>query len=199
MEKYFCSINEKVIWFPVPKVATQSFEKSFTKSGGRLNNITSQQLPDNYGDLFSFIIVRNPWDRLVSAYRDKVVKQWTNNQGEYKIQFYKKYKNMDFKDFVADLTPENICMENHIKPVSKLAPLNDIHYVGRLETVWSDCKFIFSKLGMKFDQLKPTNCTTPCSPGSPFCKYSEYYDNKTKNRVAELYRDDIDTLKYTFD
>ena len=199
MKKYFCNINDRFIWFPVPKVATQSFEKAFIKSGGILNSSLTQQLPENHADLFSFIIVRNPWDRLVSAYRDKIVKQWTNNRDKYRIQFYKKYKNIEFKDFVLSLDSETICMENHIKPVVQLAPIDSIKYIGRLETIWKDCDYIFSEIGLKLTEIKATNCTTPWSPGSSYCKYNEYYDDTTKSKVAELYRDDIDTLKYTFD
>lgn len=199
MKKYFCSINEKFIWFPVPKVATQSFEKTLNQSGGELTGATRQKLPNNYDDLFSFIIVRNPWDRLVSAWKDKVKKQWTDRLDPFRIRFYKKYKDMEFKDFVMSLDVDTIRLENHIKPVVHLSPLANIKYIGRLETVWQDCSYIFSTLGLEFKQLQFTNSTTPWSPGSPFCKYNEYYDNETRDKVAHLYREDIDILKYTFD
>ncbi len=199
MSEYFCSVNDNFIWFPVPKVATQSFEKTCNKSGYDLSVSKYQSLPEGFDRLFSFIIVRNPWERLVSAFNDKVVKQWKVEQNnKWRIKFYEKYKDMDFKEFVMSLDPETIQMENHIKPVVSLAPLKNITFVGRLETMWSDCDFIFKKIGVKYNKMEYTNSTTSWTPQTPYCKYDDKYDDETIDKVYELYQQDIDLLKYEF-
>ena len=201
MKKYFCNINDKFIWFPVPKVATQTIEKTFIASGYELNHSNTQHLPDNFNDVFSFIIVRNPWDRLVSAYRDKIANHWNIKPvSPYRIMEFRPFRGMEFKDFVMSLDSEFIMLENHVKPVVHLAPVKDIKYIGRIETLWEDCEYVFSEIGLEVSELHPAaNCTSAWSPGSPFCKYKEYYDNETRDKVAHLYREDIDILKYTFD
>jgi len=128
---------------------------------------------------FSFSFIRNPWDRFVSSYAYLVEK----HNDEYE-EYIKPFKS--FKDFAINGSTDSL----HFRPQTYWidAPLD---FIGRFEELQSHFDGLCKKLSLTSDILKNSNTTE-------HKHYSEYYDDESKNAVAEKYKEDIDCLGYSF-
>jgi len=137
-----------------------------------------------WADSFKFVFVRNPYDRVVSAWKDKI-------------------KDKTFKDFIChDLVTydvdnnqfhvfDNIVI-HHFSPL--LNPkyfIKDLDFVGRFENLQEDFNIVCDKIGIPRQQLPHKN-------KSKHKHYTEYYDDETRQMVAEKYAKDIETFGYQF-
>jgi chondroitin 4-sulfotransferase 11 len=134
-----------------------------------------------YGGYFKFTFVRNPFDRLVSAffYLDR------GGCNEVDEQFRKErlaqYKG-NFAAFVEDLpafaTAVHFCPQTVwlCDDYGKLLP----DFIGRYENLGPDISEIGKRLGLTLPKLRVLNA----SEHNP---YVSYYDDATKRRVAQAY------------
>jgi hypothetical protein len=133
-------------------------------------------------EYFKFVFVRNPWDRLVSCYHDKVLKK----------KLFKKCWNKDFKYFVNYVKKQNLeTADRHIRLQSSLFPVNAVDFIGRFENFENDFQYVGKKIGLPESKLPHYNITK-------HKHYSEYYDDETRAIVAEMYADDIKNFGYQF-
>jgi len=157
------------------------------------NNVTVQHRKiDQFKDArekeyFTFTFVRNPWERFLSEY------------------FYIKTKNgCRCDDFDKKFpTFEHFVKNNGIK-CCRLAhgcPQIDFvlnanknkltNFVGRCEDMQYDFNYVCGKIGIPKIELPRRNKTK-------HKHYTEYYDDETKQIVAEKYRKDIEYFGYKF-
>jgi hypothetical protein len=144
---------------------------------------------DNY---FSFTFVRNPWERELSAYfyRIKMVKYWKESAIKKSSKWYDVYKNYSnslsrcntFSDWIAD----KAYMEN-----TQLSWAKDVSFIGRFENLQDDFDIICDKIGIPRQKLPHKN-------KSQHKHYTKYYDDETKQIVAEKYAKDIEYFGYKF-
>ena len=143
---------------------------------------------------FKFAVVRNSWDRLVSAYR------FIYNGGgqvEHDLEMQARIKPYeDFGHFVRSwLVPSGLRRGIHFLPQSTFVCLDDgtvpLDFVGHFETLADDFCHITQQLGVE-RSLQHLNA-------SQRRHYKDYYDPETVAIVAELYREDIELLGYDFD
>ena len=123
---------------------------------------------EEFESYFKFTFVRNPWDRLVSAY-----------------QYSKRFGNTtDFKEWVVNIDP------NH-----KYGPQYDFvkgsDFIGKFENLQEDFNIVCDKIGIPQQQLPHKNATK-------HKHYTEYYDDETRQIVAEKYAKDIEYFNYEF-
>lgn len=147
--------------------------------------------PFKYRRMFKFSIVRNPWDRLVSAYfflRDgganDIDRAWADR---HLSQF------RSFREFVREwVTEENVWSWIHFVPQHHFIADRTImvDYVARFETLEKDFKYIASRIG-NTAELKPVNA-------GRHAHFTTYYDAETREIVARSYRRDIDLFGYAF-
>jgi chondroitin 4-sulfotransferase 11 len=155
------------------------------------------QIEHSRNSQFVFTIVRNPWDRILSLYH-----YW--KQQEVKHQFYKYDKrivdhiksiNMSFKQFIHSIQEKDpiIMSKNHVNPYIEyyLPSLEPLDYIGRFENLQQDFNTICDKIGIPHQQLPHAN-------KSKHKHYTEYYDDETKQIVAERYAKDIEHFEYKF-
>ena len=133
---------------------------------------------------FTFTVVRNPWDRVVSSYFfDLAMPILTPTRKQVKRfgrDNFKKFLKLYFKD----------CnLINHWCRQSRWL-CADYDFVMRYESLESD----FRKLSRHIDVDSDLEHKNP----SDHLPYKEYYDQESIDIVAEKYKKDIDSLGYTF-
>lgn len=119
---------------------------------------------------FSFTFVRNPFDKVASEYN------WDPH-----------FKNISFLEFLK--TPKN----RQIRHVNKQVEFIDKHidFIGRFENLQEDFETVCDIIEIPRQELPHKN-------KSKQKHYTEYYDDETKQIVAELYAKDIEYFGYKF-
>lgn len=192
------SLKNKFIFIHITKCCGSSIEETLTddscifKSGTwphnlkfsyPLNHCTfddikeSKVLYPNFDKFYSFTFVRNPFDRLVSEY------------------FYVKNRLKLSNDIKKELIylaskNENGAMGNHCMHQHKFIN-NQINFIGHFENLQQDFNIVCEKIGIPRKELAHKN-------KSNHKHYTEYYDDETREFVAEKYAKDIECFGYKF-
>jgi len=144
---------------------------------------------------FSFSFVRNPFDRLVSAWKCR----WVSCK-----KINNKPVNMfnNFNHFVRDLVLKEsdwgFFRWSHTMPFAdprqKLFDSDGkkiLDFIGKLENYEEDFKFVCKTIGLNQQSLPHRNKTK-------HKHYSDYYDSSTKKIAEEFYAKDIEYFGYEF-
>ncbi|MBE9080431.1 sulfotransferase family 2 domain-containing protein [Romeria aff. gracilis LEGE 07310] len=186
------SHSRRFIWFRVAKVGTRTILNHLKQSNISLEVQDVSQVyypPKLYADYFKFAFVRNPWDRLVSCWLDKVVK---HNMYRFKEGDREKMRQFEnFVDYVAGLDIENC--DRHLQLQSRLIDLNHVNYIGRLETFEADLNQVCKMIGVKGDAISRKNTSAKRQP------YQDYYSPAIQAKVAQIYQTDIQLFGYQFE
>lgn len=184
--------DPKFVWFRVAKVCTRTIFDLLNNAEIKLQAEQAMCVHypySSYKDYFRFAFVRNPWDRLVSAWKNKVLKAnyfgFTTTERERMRQFE------NFVDFVADLDIENC--DHHLRLQCKLIDMNNIDFIGRYENFESDVAIVMRKIGIHNVEIKHLNQSSDSDT------YQEYYNDQLRIKVGEIYKKDINIFSYVFD
>ena len=130
-------------------------------------------------DYFKFTFVRNPWERMVSA-------------AKYRRMGLTQFLNFDFTSWIQS---RNLDPDRHRLPQYDFlfddAGNKLIDFIGRFENLQKDFNIICDKIGIPQQQLPHIN-------RSKHKHYTEYYDDKTREIVAQKYARDIEHFGYEF-
>lgn len=192
-DRYHC------IFVHIPKCAGVSVCRSLFGDFGAghypLTTFRKVFSPTDYSDYFKFAFVRNPWDRLFSAYRflkrggfNPVDRRWAE-------QHLAGYHN--FGDFVRGwVTPDNVRSWVHFRPQCDYLQVPDgipgIDFIGRFENLEADFARLCERLGLQ-RQLETLN-----TDDSAIQDYTDFYNAETRELVADVYRQDVIGLGYRF-
>jgi len=158
-----------------------------------------------YRDHFKFAFVRNPWDRLVSCYSEKLVGEGRRpdtapdlNPPGVERRFY---LHMPFAEFVEAVhrTPDeeaNPHFRSQHLVVCRQGPKKRImaDFVGRFERLNEDFAVVVERIGAPQLQL-PHRLR---SPNRESRAYADFYDDRLRRLVHERFRDDIEIFGYSF-
>ena len=139
-----------------------------------------------FSSYFTFSIVRNPWDRMISFY--------------YYLQYHKR---MNFTTFIKEFYRIYKEEENYwfVRPQYEYLQNNkgkiEIDYIGRFENLQKSFDYICKQLGFKRTLLPKINISTHRPKKYP-STYQHYYNSKIRNIVAEIHQKDIEYFKYKF-
>jgi hypothetical protein len=160
-----------------------------------MQHATAQQIKKyyctNFEDYFSFAFTRNPWDRAISDYFwmqsdlgiGDTFRNWLLLQNRFNIRRLKQPPESSHTradhllnqcDFILD--EDDISMVN---------------FIGKVENLQEDFNTVCDKIGIPRQQLPHKNKTE-------HKHYTEYYDEETRQIVAEKYAKDIEHFGYKF-
>jgi len=194
-------LDRRMLFIHVPKTAGVSVQHSLF---GRVlflhESLRQFELAFTQGQLaslFKFTFVRNPWDRLVSA--------WTFlHEGGYSDQDREWYAGHlaqfpDFESFVLQWLAREDTERSyiHFKPQVHFLKNGrgrlELDFVGRFENLTCDFERLARFLGCAA-VLESHNRTRSRRASS----YREYYTPKSADVVGQVYREDVQTFGYEF-
>lgn len=193
VERYNITIchEKKFVWFRVAKVGTRTIFNVCEQANLNLDAEHPMfcHYPTNlYKDYFKFAFVRNPWDRLVSCWRNKVV-----DSNYFELSSDKLLEMQNFENFVDFVAQKNIeTCDHHIRLQSKLIDLNSVDYIGKFENFNEDLSAIVQIIGLDSINIEQKNAS------KDRLSYKQYYDESLKDKVAEIYRKDISIFSYEY-
>jgi len=198
------SHDHKCIFIHIPKCAGNSIDVFFT--GRHQRHCCMLDYEDQLGvaklsTYFKFTVVRNPWDRIVSYF--SFVKKLIQNENQPSKEMLISEYGIDFTfdDFVKNKL--NVLTVGGTKYVNKLKTANqidwiknsknelDIDYICKFENLQYDFNEVCDKIGIPQQQLPHKNKTH-------HKHYTEYYDDETREIVANRYAEDIEYFGYKF-
>lgn len=182
------SHNRRFIWFRVAKVATRSIF-GFLQENAQLDAVHpyfSFYPINRYRNYYKFAFVRNPWDRLVSCWHNKVI---DSNYFELPEEQRKQFHDFSrFIDYVAALDLAGC--DHHLRLQCRLIDLNNIDFVGRFERFNDDFSAVCDALELPPYANDQKNVTYNRKD------MTEYYSDEDYNRVGELYARDVQIFGY---
>jgi hypothetical protein len=190
----------KSIFVHIPKSAGISICKGLYQNHGGGHTTLSEYISvfnkDEFDSFFKFTFVRNPWDRLYSAYT------FLKNGGMNDSDREWAEKNLigvdDFESFVIDwLNEKSIYSYIHFYPQCYFITIpetNDllVDYIGYYENLSEDLEYVSRRLKINL-VLEHNNQTKRQAVG-----YRKVYTQQMINKVALLYYEDINRLGYDF-
>lgn len=183
--------ERRFVWFRVAKVGTRTIFNELENNNIVLDAVhpMSVHYPQNlYKNYFKFAFVRNPWDRLCSCWRNKVIDSNYFKFESKELEIMQDFNN--FVNFVEKLKIESC--DHHLRLQSKLVDLNNIDYLGRFETFSEDLVEVFQNLNINTNEISKKNASK--NPKH----YHKYYDDKLAEKVYKIYKNDIKIFNYKF-
>jgi hypothetical protein len=146
-----------------------------------------------------FAVVRNPWERLVSAYRFAKSGAGIGKAaaGMRRPELYRAAEFESFERFVHEwLAPRDVAKldgvfrQQHPYVSDKQGRLL-VHHLGRLEDLGPTCGFIEKAIG------RPIEIPRVNLSGQPV-DYRQMYTAQTAALVGQIYREDVEKFGYGF-
>jgi len=141
-----------------------------------------KKLPDEiWNNFFKFGFVRNPWSWQVSLYNFIL-----QNKNHFQHKLIKSIGG--FEKYIEWRVNE----DKHLQKEFFYDEYGNclVDFIGKLENIESDFNKICKKIGIKARLLYENK--TEHKP------YQEYYDDYTRNLIAEHFKDDIELFNYRF-
>lgn len=209
-----------LIFISIPKVACSSVKsvlyelQSGTKPMMNIHDAPFTYIPFKqlvfYPNCFIFAFVRNPWDRIVSLYANKIKsdpdyndrdendEQFSNGAAKWFACYGGIFRGgMTFAEFVQAIAviPDEES-NNHFR--SQYLFITDKHnativdFLGKFEHLTDDFNTLKNLAGL------PTDTSLPHKMKSEHSDYRLYYTEELKGLVAQRYKRDIEQFDYSF-
>ena len=185
------SHQHRFIWFRVPKNGTRTLLKSMNSNGVALDveepNMIRYPIRA-YREYYKFAVVRNPWDRLVSCWHNKILRK-----NAFRLPDDLHRRLHDFPAFVDHVAQKDIerC-DSHIASQSSLIDLDEVDHLIRMEAYEEGVAHVFRTIGIEPFEIISTNRTATRK------HYAEYYTEETRDKVARIYEKDIRNFNHRF-
>lgn len=193
----------KCIFIHIPKNGGTSIKQVLDLPGG--GHRTWQFYAKNHLYLWqqytSFAVVRNPWDRLVSAYQHARMKEsYWHTDNERMHPDYKLLAEKSFAECAAIMArqPELLKHESFSSQLRWVADTESaekkvlVSTLLRFESLDADFHALCQRLGVPCEQLPAVNRS------ERMADYRGYYTDETRRMIEEVFRDDIAAFGYSF-
>ena len=183
--------NPDFIWFRVAKTGTRTLMAMLEGAGVEFlaeHPMNVHYFPNAYVDYFKFSMVRNPWDRVVSGWHNKIVDRNWYHLDEQQLAELRIFDN--FVSYLSRLDLDGC--DVHFRRQSRVIDLNNLDYLGRFENFDRSVKEIFSALNLRIDSIPVVNSSDNRK------NYRNYYSESAKDIIWKLYRKDVEIFNYQF-
>ena len=210
--EFFIFEDKRLVYLVLSKVACTSIKTAIGRSYGidsarDMDIHTSRhwkrmrgRIGKEHEEYYKFAFVRNPFDRLVSCYRDKVI--YRGPDEVYRRPYFDKYlfdipANISFAEFVRRIVriPDYLADRHFKSQYSSLyrkgRPLVD--YVGKFEHLARDWERLATRYGFETSLARKHVSSTKKGVRSD---YREYYSAELAALVYERYKDDVEAFGY---
>lgn len=173
--------------------AMQAYKDSGFVCPSKLSASGVKRLVDSY---FKFTFVRDPFDRIVSAYLDKVARNSAPDHFDAVIESRigkPRGAKYAFEEFVDYLEAGGVTDNAHwARQVDLICiPVEKLDFIGRVETLEADLFRVLKKLGSsraEISSFRPHITSREDESSRHFEKF--------KDRLCEIYRVDFESLGY---
>ena len=192
----FLVIEPRSVFIHIPKTGGASIRRGFFED--KVEGPKQGFIPESWQSLFKFAFVRNPYDRIISAWKmfDGGMEQtvWEHPQDKAGIEL-NSFLSIVIDESIAfdgrsrETTVEKI--RHHTLPqVHPYHCLDRADFVGRFENLASDFDVICQRLGIEATGLPHWNRT------KRDVDFMRYFDSGSIKIVNEYFRDDFEQLGY---
>lgn len=218
--------QDEIIYCAIPKVASTEWREALTVYVGHdkvkgkesqnrtmwkhLNEYSTQNVTDKLQKYYKFIFVREPFARLLSAYKSKFVAgndYYFKTFGREIIQKFRKNATEHAKNTGDDVTflefLKHIIVaqyhDEHWRPYDDLCHVCSINYdfIGHLETIDEDTPFLLKELGVEDRVTFKSRRRSPQS-SSDLLKYYSQIPGPYIKRLGKIYFRDFQMFGYPF-
>lgn len=198
--QYIVSDEHKIVFLNIKKVASSSITECMQS---KLNANVEFLWCKKYQDYFSFAFVRDPLDRLLSCYNNKIkapnIKSSQTNIGIIFDKYIVNklfYKSMSFKKFlraISSLDPSEYdphCLPQYIWVCDNNKNIV-VDFIGKFESLKSDFDYVLVKNNLPILTLPHLNKTS---------FKEEVYDEETIELAKQVYgvQEDMEIFNYSF-
>ena len=196
-------LQQPFIYIRIPRTGSTSISKML-RNNNAWPHFYASLIKDligekNYNNKVTFASVRNPWDRMVSWF------MFNCNDYRADPQQSKEYRELGFRGWIMEGCPHRGWSPHHYAhqpkdPISQLDWIIDkegktiVDHIVRLESIQQDFEAIRDKLGLRKIIVPRLNTSTK----RKFSDYRKYYDWETKEKVREMYKEDVRYFNYEF-
>lgn len=201
--KFSICYTLKIIFVHIPRTGGSSMENQLMKQLNvgehsrfvfEINNPVPNRVVGHYklsdysyyvnlDDYYTFSIVRNPWDLLVSYYEYFRKKDKTDIVNVISL--------LSFEEFIIYL--DKLKLKHKVTNFDEWITVGNksVNFVAKLENLNDDYKIICNQLDIEYKQIVKSNTSTRNT-------YTEYYNSKTKDIVFNLFKNDIIRYGYEY-
>jgi len=194
--------KHKCIFIHIPRTAGTSIELGISGAPNNSHHYKYKHLIASYAkeiyakywdDYFKFSFIRNPWSRIVSMNKFPNFYGVKMHNGKIDISGYHK----KFNEF--ELDPRTNCDSIEVgSPIPNSVYLNILNekldFIGKFENKEQDYAYVCDQIGLQNTKFPLWDVNR----SSRSKHYTEYYDNETRELVAEKYAKDIEYFGYKF-
>ena len=216
---FYVSHEKRLLYCSVPKIASTNWKRIILLFEGKIKSLTENAkdqihtLPQirlfsmlSNGEVrhvlknyLKFFIARHPFERLVSAYRNKFADNNTYFErtfGAHILRLYRKNltnieyesgKGVTFKEFIYWIIDKHV-FDAHWAPVFSLCfpCLLPFDFIGKMETLVEDSEEILSLIGAQNVRF-PANLTDGYKTSSKKLMY-EFFSTLSGETIQKLYK-----------
>ena len=215
--------SKKIIYCFAPKIASSEWKRvlsvlnddieTYSKIDevkfDRLNHYSLKEAQEILGNYFTFLFVRHPLERFLSAYKDKflrnntvfhraigrkIIKRFRPNATKYALETGSGVTFPEFTNYVV----ETRHLDEHWRPLDSLCYPCGIEYdfIGHYEDLAQDAPYLVKKAGIDDRVTFP-----PFRTSSTTAELMHYFSQISKLRIlelAKLYEGDFEMFGFPF-